>query len=255
MKILVTNDDGFDAEGISVLVRRLEACRAPDGVPLHEVWVLAPDSERSGMSHAMTLKHPSKVRRLADRRFTCSGTPADCVILAELGILEFEPDIVVSGINRGPNLGTDIVYSGTCGAARQAALAGLPGIAVSCTKYSPPVEYEAVADFVARNLLALHAAWQPETFININGPSGGDGVTLEGRWAVPGRNHYHDKLKCFEGADGYTYCFLTEGRHERETAPATDHQVCAEGYASVSFIAVHPVSAHDPALNGSPAFR
>ncbi len=254
MKILATNDDGFDAEGLDALVRRLEACRAADGSALHEVWVLAPDTERSGVSHAMTLKHPSKIRKLADRRYTCSGTPADCVILAELGVLEFKPDLVVSGINRGPNLGTDIVYSGTCGAARQAALAGVPGIAVSCTRYAPPIEYDAVADFVARHLQDLYDAWRPDTFVNVNGPAGGPDLRLQGRWAIPGRNRYHDKLKCFEGADGYTYCFLAEGRHEREASPASDHLLTTQGYAAVSLIAVHPVYAHDPGLNGLPAF-
>lgn len=253
MKILVTNDDGIDADGIQVLAARLEALNEGLFSEIHEVWVLAPDTERSGVSHAMSLRHPSKVRKLSGRRYTCSGMPVDCVILTELGLLGFRPDLVISGINRGPNLGTDIVYSGTCGAARQAALAGIPGIAVSCAKYEEPIEYYSCADFVATHLDALVALWQPGTFVNINGPSGA-GPGPEARWAVPGRNRYHDKLKCFEGADGFTYCFLAEGRHEREPHPVSDHQIVAQGMASVSLVPIHPAAAHDEALNGLPVF-
>ena len=137
MRILVTNDDGIDAEGLAVLVQFLSD--ESYGGKGREIVVLAPEAERSGVSHAMTLRRPTKVRKLNEGYYSCSGTPADCVIVAGLGVLPWMPDLVVSGINRGPNMGTDIVYSGTCGAARQAALAGVPAIAVSCAAPGLPL--------------------------------------------------------------------------------------------------------------------
>src|SRR3989339_1996642 len=180
MRILVTNDDGIDAEGLDILVTYLKAASERSG-SRHEITVIAPEGERSGVSHAMTLRHPTKVKKLSESTYTCSGTPADCVIVARLGIMEGRPDLVISGINRGPNLGTDIIYSGTCGAARQAALVGIPAMAVSCAQYAQPLDYRACAAFVANNLDRLVAAWKADSFININGPSSSD-ENLPGRW-------------------------------------------------------------------------
>ncbi len=111
--ILLTNDDGIDAEGLAVLVQFLSD--ESYGGKGREIVVLAPEAERSGVSHAMTLRRPTKVRKLNEGYYSCSGTPADCVIVAGLGVLPWMPDLVVSGINRGPNMGTDIVYSGPGG--------------------------------------------------------------------------------------------------------------------------------------------
>jgi 5'-nucleotidase len=160
------------------------------------------------------------------------------------------PDLVISGINRGPNLGTDIIYSGTCGAARQAALSGVPAIALSCASLAEPLDYGACAAFVSSHLEALKAAWMPGTFININGPSSSD-KDLRARWTVPGKNHYFDNIQSFDGADGYTYCFLTDGKHEREREGAADHQAVADGLLSISLIDIHPASAHPISWNGS----
>jgi 5'-nucleotidase len=242
MRILLTNDDGIDSEGLNRLAEALRELRSAEGLP-HEIVIVAPEGERSGVSHAMTLKLPTKLRKISDDKFSCSGTPVDCVIVAGLAVLESKPDIVISGINRGPNLGTDIIYSGTCGAARQAALSGVPAVAVSCASLTPPFDYGACASFVASNLDDLRAAWIPGTFININGPSSSDD-NIRARWALPGKNHYFDNVKCFEGADGYTYCFLTDGRHEREGEDLADHEAIAEGLLSISLIGISPVAAH-----------
>lgn len=249
MKILVTNDDGIEAEGLSVLVDYIKASLDGDG-NVNDVTVMAPDKERSGVSHAMTLKHPTKVRLLSDKVYSCSGTPADCIIVAGLGILKERPDMVVSGINRGPNLGTDIIYSGTCGAARQAALADIPAIAVSCASYTAPMEYQALASFVAKHLSALRAAWKPGTFINVNGPSSKD-ESLTAVWSIPGRNTYYDNLKCFDGTDGYTYCFLSDGRHERMHDSVADHVKVAEGHIALSLVDIHPAARHPADWNGT----
>ncbi|MBL8966800.1 MAG: 5'/3'-nucleotidase SurE [Spirochaetaceae bacterium] len=231
MKILISNDDGIHAEGIKVLAAELRK--------EHEVWVFAPDQERSGVSHAMSLRAPGKVSKHAEREYSCSGTPADCVILAGLGAIPFEPDLVVSGINRGPNLGTDIIYSGTCAAARQAVLHGLPAIAVSCAAYREPLAYGAAASFVRRNLARLVEHCGPGLFINVNAPSS-EAEDLSGQWAVPCRRRYLDRLHAFEAPDGHTYCFLSDTRIETNEDESSDHAVVAAGRVAVTPVLVHP---------------
>jgi len=104
----------------------------------------------------------SKIRKLAEHEYTCSGSPADCVILAGHGVIPFKPEIVISGINRGPNLGTDLVYSGTAAAARQATILGIPGIAVSLATYVGPFQYDALARLVADRLDYFLDLWTPD---------------------------------------------------------------------------------------------
>jgi 5'-nucleotidase len=232
MKILLTNDDGYMAEGILVL----ESSLSRD----HEVWILAPDGERSGMSHAMSLRHPLKIRKIADKRYTCSGTPADCVILSAHGVLPFKPDIVVSGINRGPNLGTDLIYSGTAAAARQAAMVGIPGIAVSLACYIAPFRYNALADLVASSLDEFLELWSPDVFINLNAPDAPAGVEYEIEETVPSRRRYRDTLEFFEGPDGYSYCFFGEGTIETDPETGTDEDAVRRGFASLTRVAVYP---------------
>lgn len=123
MKILVSNDDGYLATGINVLTAALEE--------VAEVVVVAPDRNRSAASNSLTLKVPLRVSEVAPNRFKVDGTPSDCVHLALTGFLDFEPDLVVSGINHGANLGDDVIYSGTVAAAMEGRFLGLPTIAVS----------------------------------------------------------------------------------------------------------------------------
>jgi 5'-nucleotidase len=249
MRILLTNDDGIYAPGLEAMYIALENIKHSDGGMIHEVWIVAPETERSGVSHAMTLKKPTKVRKFGEKKYSCSGTPADCIIVAGIELLDERPDLVISGINRGPNLGTDIVYSGTCGAARQAALVDIPAIAVSCASITEPLKYRASASFVADNLESLRSIWKRGTFININGPSS-DEEAVKARWAIPGKNRYNDNLRCFEGADGYLYCFMTEGRNERQPEDFSDHSIVAEGDIAISLIDIHPRSAQEISLNG-----
>lgn len=253
MRILLTNDDGIQSDGLYALIDALAKLRDMNGKPLHEIWVVAPEHERSGVSHAMTLKKPTKLRRLGDFRYSCSGTPADCIIVAGLGVLQDAPDLVISGINRGPNLGTDIIYSGTCGAARQAALEGIPAIAISCAAFGDDLEYQGLTAFLAGNLDRIVSLWKPDSFININGPSTAC-TDLKAIWTNPGKNRYRDNLKCFDGVDGYTYCFLAEGRQERTPDIYSDHHAISQGNIAISLIEIHPRAFHDPSLNGSLVF-
>jgi 5'-nucleotidase len=231
MRILVTNDDGLEAEGLQALAEVLSR--------KHDVLVIAPDRERSGVSHALTLGAAQKLRKIGEKAYTSSGTPADCVILAMLGAVDFAPEIVVSGINRGPNLGTDIVYSGTCAAAREAALGGIPGIAVSCASRDERLRYGAAALFVLNNLEALAAACSGRAFVNVNAPSA-DTDSQGAEWTHPCARVYGNELKSFAGPDGYDYCFIAGEDSGARADPASDYSVVSSGKVSVSQILVQP---------------
>jgi 5'-nucleotidase len=233
MKVLVTNDDGIGAEGLVALADTL--------AKKHEVWIFAPDKERSGVSHALTLGAPGKVRQLGERSYSCSGTPSDCVLLAILGALGMKPEVVVSGINRGPNLGTDIVYSGTCGAAREAVLSGVPGIAVSCASHESGLLYGAAASFVLQNLERLAAACSNEIFVNINAPSS-EKMDLAAVWSSPCARIYGNGLRSFDGPDGFAYHFLTGDKPGFLGSGASDQDIVNLGKISVSPILVQPQS-------------
>lgn len=231
MRILITNDDGVGAEGLMVLAGALAG--------KHDIRIFAPDRERSGVSHALTLSEAQKVREVRTGVFTCSGTPTDCVLLAMLGAIGFLPEAVVSGINRGPNLGTDIVYSGTCAAAREAVLAGIPGIAVSCASRSERPRYGAAAAFILDNLETLAAVCSSQAFVNVNAPSADD-YSSGAEWSHPCARIYGNELKSFTGPDGFDYCFLTGGDSGARGDSRSDYAVVNAGRLSVSPILVQP---------------
>jgi len=235
MKILLTNDDGYSSEGIVALAIAL----GKD----HEVWTIAPDSERSGMSHAMSLRHPLKIRKMAEHEYACSGTPADCVILASHGVVPFKPEVVVSGINRGPNLGTDLIYSGTAAAARQAVLNGIPGIAVSLAAYSAPYTYTALARLVADNLDFFLSQWDKDVFININAPPAHDDFVYDIVPSVPSRRVYKDTIKFFDGPDDYSYSFFMDGYVDTTEEDGTDEFLVNKGFAAFTRVLAYPCAA------------
>jgi 5'-nucleotidase len=206
----------------------------------HEVWTVAPDGERSGTSHMLTLKNPIKCVRVDERSFETGGSPADCVILGLLGALPNPPDIVISGINIGPNLGTDVVYSGTAAAARQASFMGVPGVAVSLNGYTEPLHFSYLADFVAERLEAFHELWDEHHFININGPN----THLddpETRITRPSRRIYQDRILNYTAPNGDTYFFLDGAPQAEGHKIETDAAAVSDGAVSVSPVSVHPV--------------
>ncbi len=162
-KILVTNDDGYFSEGIVALAAALEA--------VGEVTVVAPTSEQSATAHSLTLTRPLRARQIGERHYTIDGTPTDCVLLALTKILPERPDIVVSGINHGSNLGDDVTYSGTVAGALEASVFKLPGIAVSLTAREGDFTHAAnfAADLTAR---VLKEGLPPGTILNVNVPVG-----------------------------------------------------------------------------------
>jgi 5'-nucleotidase len=165
MRILLTNDDGIHAQGLWALHAAL--------APGHAVTVVAPDRERTGVGHAITLHQPLRASALAvngAEGYAVNGTPADCVKLAVLEILGGRPDLVVSGLNPGANVGVNINYSGTVAAAREAALGGVPAIAASIEGHAPR-DFASAARFVRRLADCIAArGLQPGTFLNVNFP-------------------------------------------------------------------------------------
>jgi 5'-nucleotidase len=234
MRILLTNDDGVASPGLRLLERAL--------APEHEVWVVAPDSNRSGSSHSITLGTPSRFRRTGEREFTCWGTPADCVVVALMGLVPAPPALVLSGINLGPNLGTDILYSGTAAAARQAAFMGCPAVACSLAAYQPPYHLDFAAGFLAGNLSAFVGLWAEDHFLNVNFPNLPSSRRVE--VTFPARRVYKDTLVRFEAPNGDLYCFLGGQRPEAREEPGTDYRAIQQGAVSLSPILIHPAN-HD----------
>ncbi|HOV62958.1 MAG TPA: 5'/3'-nucleotidase SurE [Spirochaetia bacterium] len=233
MNILLTNDDGIDSPGLHILARTLEG--------EHRVMIVAPDGERSGKSHSISLGGPVKMRRITENTLSCDGTPADCVLFSILGAIPFKPDIVISGINRGPNLGTDIIYSGTAAAARQAALMGYAAIAVSVTPYSPPYPYETAASFIRDNIDLFLSLWTCDHFLNINVPAV-DPAVMGVEVTHPSRRIYNDRLVRFQAPNKDEYFFLTGSRAEARLEEGSDWHAVVHGNISVSPIFLHPLN-------------
>jgi len=167
MRILLSNDDGIHAPGIQALYRAVR--------DLGEIHVVAPDAERSAVGHAITLSDPIKTRKVSrDGAFFgygVGGTPADCVKLAVCGLLEHRPDLVISGINLGPNAGISVIYSGTVSAATEGTILGIPSMAISLNTFTDPLWDTAAR--VARHLVGVVAekGLPPDTLLNVNVPN------------------------------------------------------------------------------------
>jgi 5'-nucleotidase len=223
-RILVTNDDGVHSEGIKALAEALRS--------LGDVTVVAPLAEASAIGHALTLRRPLRLETIADRVYAVDGTPTDCVNIAITSVLRGMPDLVVSGINKGWNLGDDVTYSGTVSGAFEAALLGPPGIGVSLQKTGEPFDFSEAArsaHIVARSV--LEKGLPSRTFLNINvpkGPTKGFRVTVQAR-----RNHI---TKVDERIDprGQRYFWIEEGQNEWEPHDRSDFQAVRDGYISVT---------------------
>ena len=169
MRILLTNDDGLDAPGIAAMALALSE--------FHDVTVIAPSRERSGASHALTMLEPIRVHDRGPKRWAVDGTPVDCVYLGLHQLCGEHPDVVVSGINKGANLGDDVLYSGTVGAAREAALNNIPALAVSLDTQSwadvgPQFHFESAAAFAIKTIASMTSDPLPVgTVLNLNVPN------------------------------------------------------------------------------------
>ncbi len=235
--ILVSNDDGWAAQGIQRVSEALEA--------LGEVWVVAPERERSATSHQITLHKPLRVQKIAERRFWCSGSPTDSVYVGANHIVPRKPDLMVSGINHGANLGDDVSYSGTVGAAMEATLLGVPSVAASLTGLSA-----AEPDFTAAVKLVLQVAAQvlehglaPSTLLNINVPDAYD-ASKGLRATRLGRRHYGREVEERRDPRGRRYFWIGGTRPVFVDTPGSDVNADAEGVASVSPVTVDFTASH-----------
>ena len=225
-KILLTNDDGIRADGLGVLASRL--------ADLGEVHVVAPDRERSATSHAFTLNEPLRVVQEAPRWYAVSGTPADCVKLAVSELLQEPPDVVISGINSGPNLGSDILYSGTVAAAMEAAFMDLPSIAVSARKGEPAV-YLTAARFISRFLTTFKQAPRSKRgLININIPAVPEAEIKGVKLCQLGVRLYNDTFEKRSDPNGRDYYWLSGQAIEDTEAEDSDVFAVNSGYIAVT---------------------
>ncbi|EEG77017.1 5'/3'-nucleotidase SurE [Dethiobacter alkaliphilus] len=219
MRILLTNDDGIFAEGLQVLAREIEK--------IAETSVVAPDHEQSATGHAITMHRPIRAERVKYLHspelptYAVNGTPADCVKLAVEAILPHRPDLVISGINRGANLGTDVLYSGTVSAAIEGVILGIPAIAVSLAEYKNP-RYEYAAEFIARlaKVVTAHGAGS-DTLLNVNVP-GCDREKMQGVAVTKlGVRQYKNAFEKRTDPRGRTYYWLAgqlvDVEHEKDT--------------------------------------
>ena len=227
MRVLLTNDDGITATGLNAMRRAL--LELPDV----ELEVIAPDSNRSATGRAVTLRDPIWVEELefgdGTTGFATDGTPVDCVRFAALGLIEEPPELIVSGINHGANLGDDITYSGTVAAALEGIMLGIPAIAVSLVRGG---DFEPLAAFVARMADELDDVPMPAgTLLNVNGP-GGD---VKGARACRlGKRVYNDELQLTEEEGGRRRYRLYGQEPGYEHEAGTDFAAIAEGLIAVT---------------------
>jgi 5'-nucleotidase len=222
--ILVTNDDGVSSPGIHALAAALR--------PLGTITIVAPTQEASAIGHALTLRRPLRIENHGPGIFAVDGTPTDCVNLGVDIVLGHKPDLVVSGINKGWNLGDDVTYSGTVAGAMEGALLGIPAIAVSL-KRTPTFDFSFSAEAAATVARAAMAgAWPSRTFLNLNlnsGPYKGFRVTTQAR-----RNHV-TKIASRTDPRGQPYYWIEEALDEWHTDDGrSDFEAVMEGYVSVT---------------------
>lgn len=227
-EILLTNDDGIQSPALLTLEMAI--------AHLGHVTIVAPDREMSATSQCITFNQPLRYHQLAANRFAVQGTPSDCVILASLRILKKPPALVISGVNRGANVGDDIAYSGTVAAAFEAALQGIPGIAISTYARGNP-DYMPAARVVARIAAkVLEDGLPPDVILNVNYPETWNGeirLTRQGR--RPGKTVLVENLD----PRGREYFWLHEELHKNQGGSAavdslTDYEALADGYVSIS---------------------
>ncbi len=232
MRVLVSNDDGVDAPGIRVLAERLAA--------VGEVTVVAPDRDRSGASNSLTLDNPIRVLRMDNGYYRVAGTPTDCVHLALAGMLEVDPDIVVSGINNSANLGDDVIYSGTVSAAMEGRFLGFPAIAVSLvSKDHVGTHYDSAAHAVVMLMQQLLVDPLPaDTILNVNVPDL-PWAQIKG-FEVTRLGKRHRSAPCIRQTDprGRTIWWIGPAGEIDDAGPGTDFDAVQRGFVSVTPIHV-----------------
>jgi 5'-nucleotidase len=251
MRILLTNDDSINSPGITLLAAALRKAG-------HRVFVVAPEANQSGVSNAIRfLDGPSMLTQIGEDTWSCGGTPADCVIIAlkggipELCVIDGESrkrkqpppiDLIISGINQGANLGTDIVYSGTAAAARQGAFFQIPSLALSLLHHGDEWNWDMAVSFAVERLDEMASYWKPDSFINVNIPNRREKPAALVH-AFPSLRYYNDSIEVYQAPDGCQYCFAKAWAvsAQMEMEQGSDCAVTAGNNASLSEIFIHPV--------------
>jgi len=237
MRVLITNDDGYGSEGIELLA----SCAAE---VFEDVWIVAPAGEQSGVSQAISLHRPLRLDQLGPQRFAVDGTPVDSVFVA-LGhvMAALRPDLVLSGINHGPNVGYDVYYSGTVGAAREALIHGVPSVALSLVARAP-LPFGAIRPLVVHVLQGIRAHGTPaEHLLNVNFPApkpdsdpGFLGVPGVRGVAVTnlGRRYYGNEVVYREDPRGKAYFWIGGAWPRIEQLEGTDCEAVRQGWVSIT---------------------
>jgi 5'-nucleotidase len=231
MRILITNDDGVHADGIFHLKEALSQ--------LSDVFVVAPERPRSAAGHAITLHKPLRLHdvtlRDGSHAYAASGTPADCVVLGAQVVMQHKVDIVVSGINHGPNLGWDVHYSGTVAAAKEAAMIGYPSVAVSVASYAREIHYKPAAAFTAR-----FVAWlkdhplPPRTLVNINTPNVQQSEIAGVSVGFQGPRQYVDRVETRQDPTGRDYYWLGGTLADERAPEGSDVHAVAQNRIAIT---------------------
>lgn len=226
MRILVTNDDGIQSPGIAALAQALSA--------IGEVWIVAPDRERTAVAHAVTLHKPLRLHRVAARTFAVNGTPVDCVNLALLKVMPKPPSIVVSGINKGVNLGDDVMYSGTVSAAMEGTILGVPSVAVS-QEGREKFRFAVGAIYAARVVrIVLDRGLPEETLLNINVPDRPRREIAGVRITCLSRRRFHNPIVEKLDPRGRKYYWIAGERVSWSRSKDADHEAIEEGLVSIT---------------------
>ena len=231
LRILLSNDDGIHAEGL----------RALEEIASHltdDVWIVAPESEQSGAAHSLSIGRPLRMRKLGHQRYTVNGTPTDCVLIGINKIMaECRPDLVLSGVNHGANIGEDVTYSGTVAVAMEATLLGVPAIALSQSMAEDTEEAFASAREQGPALIQrlLTQTWPKNVLININFPNVERGQVTEVRVVSQGLRNIKDNLVENKDSQGRSFFWVAgSNRDDSPTLEATDLEAIQQGAISVT---------------------
>lgn len=238
MKILVTNDDGIHSEGLHVLTEALKMAG--------EVIVVAPDRERSSVAHALTMHRPLRVKRIKENYYAVDGTPVDCVILGVYMLRPERPGIIASGINKGENMGEDILYSGTVSAALEGTIMGIPSFAISIVSRRD-FKFKSAAEFALRVVRFIERKGLPgEILLNINVPNLDTDQIRSYMITRQGKRIYGDVVHEKTDPRGRKYYWIGGNEMSFEREKGTDFDAVSQGYVSIT--PLHPNLTCSPSL-------
>jgi 5'-nucleotidase len=225
MLALLTNDDGVNAKGLLTLRRELSK--------IGQVWVVAPDREQSATSHSLTLQYPLRINKIAEKFYSVDGTPTDAVMLAVHAIIKKRPDLLVAGINHGPNLGDDVSYSGTVAAAMEGTILNIPSLAVSNVNWNAR-HFESAAKFVRKLVsFVLKNGLPKDTFLNVNIPDKKHAIR-KFKITRLGKRVYNDVVIEKIDPRGKNYFWIGEQTSVWEREDDTDFAAIQKGYVSIT---------------------